>query len=64
MEQTKPLYSGMQKGVEKSTKEGESPVVVIGKVCLKKQNDDVCQNTGGPPSRSKYAFETNSEQVP
>ena len=27
MEQTKPLYSGMQKGVEKSTKEGESPVL-------------------------------------
>ena len=54
----------MQKGVEKSTKEGESPVGVIGKVCSKKQNDDVCLNTGGPPSRSKYAFETNSEQVP
>ena len=36
MEQTKPLYYGMQKGVEKSTKEGESPVGVIGKVCSKK----------------------------
>ena len=37
MEQTKPLYSGMQKGVEKSTKEGESPVgVILAERCVQK----------------------------
>ena len=55
--------------LERSTKEGDSPVTEKGEVSVfiylsTMGHVEPCGNLGGPPSKAKYKPATDSEQVP